>query len=252
MVGLIDADIDGELDLTSILALEDHLEACAHCRSRRTARRALHARLQSGLIRYPAPAGLRSRLGIAMAMQRSKDVDGWPRRRILAVAASAVGIIAAGAATYQLAGRHAEPDLAEQVVASHIRSLMPGHLTDIASAERNEIAPWFNGKVAVAPVVADLGSPDFALIGGRLDYVAGRAVAVLVYRHDNHWINFFTCPAMTGEKHEDGTEAMTLNGYHLTYWTAGKATYWVVSDADPADLQLFTALVQRNGQIRPG
>jgi hypothetical protein len=57
---------------------------------------------------------------------------------------------------------------------------------------------------------------------------------------------------MTGEKHEDGTEAMTLNGYHLTYWTAGKATYWVVSDADPADLQLFTALVQRNGQIRPG
>lgn len=257
MLGLIDADVDGELDLTSILALEEHLAACPHCRKHRAARRALHLRLQSSLVRYPAPTGLRQRLGVAMAMQPNADAAKthaalWSRRRIL-VAASAAGLlVAGGGVAYRLARQEAQPDLAEQVVASHIRSLMPGHLTDITSGDRNQIAPWFNGKVSVAPVVVDLASQNFELVGGRLDYVAGRAVAALVYRHENHWINFFACPPMPGEEHEHGTEAMTVKGYHLTYWTAGQATYWVVSDADPADLQLFTALVQRNAQIRPG
>jgi anti-sigma factor RsiW len=252
MVGLIDADVDGELDLTSILALEEHLAACPHCRKRRAARRALHVRLQSSLVRYPAPAGLRQRLNVAMAMQPNAEAVIWSRRRILAVAASAAGLLVAGGVAYKLARQGGEPDLAEQMVASHIRSLMPGHLTDIASSDRNQIVPWFNGKVSVAPVVADLEAQGFELVGGRLDYVGGRAVAALVYRHENHWINFFACPPMPGEEHEHGTEAMTIKGYHLTYWTAGRATYWVVSDADPADLQLFTALVQRNAQTKPG
>ncbi|MDY0883926.1 anti-sigma factor [Dongia soli] len=252
MVGLIDADVDGELDLTSILALEAHLAACPHCRKRRLERRALHLRLQSTLVRYRAPEGLRQRLGVAMAMQPNADTVVLSRRRALAVAASAVGLLVAGGVAYRLTRQQVEPDLAEQVVASHIRSLMPGHLTDVASGDPNQIVPWFNGKVSVAPVVADLASQNFELVGGRLDYVAGRAVAALVYRHENHWINFLACPPMPGEVHGHGTEAMTIKGYHLTYWTAGRATYWVVSDAEPTDLQLFTALVQRNAQIKPG
>ena len=106
MAGLIDADVDGELDLTGILALEEHLAACPHCRKRRAARRALHLRLQSSLVRYPAPAGLRQRLGVAMAMQPNMDISNrgvaWPRRRILAVAASLTGLLVAGCAAYRL------------------------------------------------------------------------------------------------------------------------------------------------------
>jgi anti-sigma factor RsiW len=169
----------------------------------------------------------------------------------LALAASIAGVaLVSGGATYWLARPGEGHGMAEEVVASHIRSLMASHLVDVASADQHVVKPWFDGKVDVAPIVADYTAQGFSLMGGRLDYLNRRPVAALVYRHRSHLINVFACPVMAGEEDETKPEAASIRGYNLLYWTAGDVTYWIVSDTSQADLMTFRNLVQEASSSR--
>ncbi|HVJ32252.1 MAG TPA: anti-sigma factor [Terriglobia bacterium] len=269
---LLNAYIDGELDLSSTLTLEGHLAGCRSCKDKYGRLADLTADLRNGLERYPAPSELRERVTLMLAARPASSattaaeaaggalvvmpmtrrggdqgVGGrkWGRRQFLALAASIAGVaVVSGATTYWLMPRGEAHGMADEVVASHIRSLMASHLTDIASADQHTVKPWFDGKVDVAPTVADYSNQGFALMGGRLDYLDRRPVAALVYRHRAHLINMFACPVRAGEERETKPEALSIRGYNVLYWTAGDVTYWAVSDASPADLQTFRNLVQ--------
>jgi anti-sigma factor RsiW len=265
---LLHAYVDGELDLTTTLTLEAHLAGCRACRERREQLGRLIGDLQAGLERYEAPAELRQRMTLTLSARQmpAESVpdtalvslpqrpfgrparvtrDGFGRRQLLALAASVAGIaLLSGGGTYMLSRPAEGNDLAEQVVASHIRSMMATHLIDIASTDQHTVKPWFDGKVDVAPTVVDYTAQGFSLLGGRLDYLDRRPVAALVYRHRSHLINMFACPVMAGEEHETKAEALSIRGYNVLYWTAGDVTYWAVSDVNPADLLTFRNLVE--------
>jgi anti-sigma factor RsiW len=167
---------------------------------------------------------------------------GWPL-----AASFAAGLLCAVLLQAQRAGADADEALAQQVVAGHVRALMPGHLTDVVSSDRHTVRPWFAGKLDYAPPVVDLAAQGFPLVGGRLDYVGGRSVAALVYRRDSHLVDLYVLPAVDArEERRALQEARTLQGYNLVSWRSQGMQFWAVSDLERGELVRFAALLQGN------
>ena len=124
----------------------------------------------------------------------------------------------------------------EELVSSHVRSLQVDHLSDVVSSDQHTVKPWFHGKLDFAPPVVDLSSQEFPLVGGRLDYLDGRTVAVLVYRHKLHPINLYIWSSADSNL---APQMLTSHGYRLIHWAMGGMNYWVVSDLSINELELF-------------
>jgi len=235
----LDAYLDGELAAVDARELEAYLAQCPECARFRDARLTLRAAIAAQVPTFRAPDALRGRVRAALqTASRTRTLRTvW---RPLALAAS-LAIVALGSWTLSL--RYAAgTTLADAVLASHIRSLMPGHLTDVVSSDQHTVKPWFNGRLDYSPPVHDFAGQGFPLLGGRLDYVDGRTVAVLAYGRRRHLINVFLWPATRGRSGAPNTG--DRQGYHLLHWTAPDYVYWVVSDLDPAELHDFARMMQ--------
>jgi len=239
----LDAYLDGELASRDAREFETHLRECRDCARLHDARVALGAAIRAEVPALRAPDVLRARVRSALSSAAGPSVTRRPLPqggRWLALAAS-VALVAVG--SWRLGSNRAAGEaLSEQVLTSHVRSLMPGHLTDVVSSDQHTVKPWFNGKLDFSPAVYDFAGRGYPLIGGRLDYIGGRPVAALVYGRRQHLINVFLWPATQGPVREPG-ETMR-HGYHLLHWTTPEYIYWVVSDLGMAELREFAQLVR--------
>ncbi len=236
---LIDAYVDGELDLVRHTEIDSHLEQCAGCRARVEARRAVQSTVREAAPYFRAPQTLGLRVRQRVGVRPSST---W---RAVVVPALAAGLILClgSAVVWLLRTRPAENDLlARDIVSSHIRSLMPGHLADVPSSDQHTVKPWFDGRADFSPPVPDLASQGFPLVGGRLDYVDGQTVAALVYRRRQHVINVFVWPSASPSGIE---ELRPRHGYNLFRWAAGGNAFWAISDLNSGELRQFVDLFRR-------
>ncbi len=241
---MLQALVDGELDAANALAMEAHLRGCPGCVAEYRRAAALRERLGAEDVRPAAPPALHARIEAALereAAGRPVEVRPPTRRwRPWAIGGwSVAGAMTAVAATLALLlVQPAGPNLADQLVADHVRSLLPGHLIDVATSDRHVVKPWFNGRIDFAPPVPELADRGFPLVGGRLDVAAGRVVPVLVYRRRLHTINLFILPAGMAPG-EGRASASTPPGYSLVHWRQGRLDFWAVSDVGKGDLEQF-------------
>src|SRR5437660_1702889 len=255
---LMDGYLDGELDPIANQKIEEHLRECRNCDQAYKAHGSLMRAIGDGAPYYKAPAGLRERIQSSLREEIAKEpvrnvVEDFPplfptgQRRTVPSAipwnwlALAAAIICAAIITFNLMPRLQRPGsdqfLATQLIASHARSLMANHLTDVASSDQHTVKPWLDAKLDFAPPVVDLSSEGFPLIGGRLDYLDNRAVAALVYERRKHFINLFVWPAAS--EAAKAPKTITHQGYQLLHWADSDFNYWAVSDVNPNDLQTF-------------
>ncbi|WP_339913756.1 anti-sigma factor [uncultured Brevundimonas sp.] len=239
-IALLNALIDGELDAVNSVEIEGHLETCEGCRKEVEQLQAIRETLADLGLRSPAPQGLRDRIKLVL-----DDEEQPHRHRRLAlvrhpwrIAIGSVAAIAAAMTVIVTLPSFTTVGLQDQLVASHVRSLLAAHLIDVTASDRHVVKPWFNGRVDIAPAVVDLADLGFPLIGGRLDYVKGRVVPVLVYRDRLHTINVFVRPAGPGSALHGLTARR--DGYSLVRWSRDGLEYWAVSDIDPRELDRFS------------
>lgn len=243
----LDAYLDGELAETERALLRDHLADCAECSPEAAALERLRDGIRRAAPVYRAPAALRSRLRSTLRREvpesrlAATPAPGWraPARFApgwLAYAASILLAVAIGSGgTFVLTGEHQDNTIANEVIDSHLRSLLGTHLTDVASSDKHTVKPWFAGRTELSPPGIDLAAAGFPLIGGRLDLIAGKPVPALVYRAGKHIINVFVLPARPG----DFGETVARRGYTLRHWNQGDIGYWAVSDASPDEFARF-------------
>ncbi len=229
---MLQADVDGQLDIGDSAQLAMHLEQCPACRERHAALTGLSAQLRKELPYHVAPAHLYRAVEMSLRAPARRRLPGWKWFAF----PLAVGPALAVALTFALIAPR-EDVMSESVVASHIRALQPGHLMDVVSTDRHTVKPWFDGKLDYSPPVKDLASQGFPLAGGRLDYLAGRSVAALDYRRAKHDINFYVWPSA-----DVSAESGERNGYHFIRWSQDNMQFWAISDLNQAELNEFVRL----------
>jgi len=264
---LLDAYVDGELPSDERAAVRAHVAECVSCAGALESLAATSRILQENLVHYVAPDVLKARIRSALADAPASELDSSPALgptprstsarpappsrwlRIAGGVAAAVVIAAASSAT-TLAVAHRDDSsrrLANEVLTSHIRSLMPGHLVDVASTNQHNVKPWFNGRVNLSPAVPGLDSAGFPLVGGRLDYLDGHATATVVYMRRQHVINIYSWPSADDARDAAPTtaESRSAQGYHLVSWRSGDIEYCAVSDLNAGELAAFVVLYRR-------
>lgn len=244
---LLHGYLDGELDPLRAEEFEKHLETCSQCIAQLEEQESLRASLKSAQLYERAPAALAMKIKRQIANEESDGQWSWvPIWRWIGASAAFALLVAVTYHAVEIIWAKKAP-AAEQVamtevIDAHVRSLQPGHLADVLSTDQHTVKPWFDGKLDYVPPVKDLAENGFPLLGGRLDVLDGRSVAVLVYGRRKHFISVFVWPDV--EKNSPVPVAGTRNGYQWNYWRARGMEFCAVSDVGAADLHDLAELLQ--------
>ena len=249
---LIHALLDNELDAGHACEVEAHISGCADCTKRLAAFRSMRQSMAEANLKEAAPLYLRERIealvpapssaaATAASEAPAPRIAPWRISRRFFAGGFATGAVFSGAiaATLVVGVFRSDEDrlITGEVISAHMRSLQPGHLTDVETSDQHTVKPWFNGKLDMAPPVIDLTAQGFTLIGGRLDDVNGETAAAIVYRRRNHVINLFVARE-SGSGHET-IASYSRHGFNVRQWTKDGLDFWAVSDINGAELDEF-------------
>ena len=87
----------------------------------------------------------------------------------------------------------------------------------------------------------DLSSEGFALTGARVDYLEKRAVATLVYRYREHFVDVFVRPGGGGAARSSRSPVSTVRGFNVVRASGTGMDWLAVSDTSPEVLTAFVA-----------
>jgi anti-sigma factor RsiW len=231
----LNAYCDGELAPVSASEFERRLASDPSLQAQYARLLSLRQAVRS-VPQVDVPLGLQARIQSRLDTERPSNVTVLRRRSwsFQALAAAAVfGAVIASSVMMTMEQYGQRENVASQVVAGHIRSLLAPQPFDIASSDRHTVKPWFTGRLPESPQVPNLAAQGFALLGGRVDVVGHDPVATIVYKHAAHTVSLTTL------RPDQTVSEQTIAGYNVRSWGDPNFTYVAVSDLPSADLEAF-------------
>jgi anti-sigma factor RsiW len=232
---LVDAYVDGELDMVSTLAFDEHAATCAECAAKLRGRAELVDSVRAAGLSYRAPDLLRRRVERDLRAQdgavRTRHVKRW------LPAALAAGLVIMIGSFYAGEDRARSGMAAGQFASAHNRALLVGHEVDVLSSDHHVVKPWFAGRLDFSPPAPELASDGYQLVGGRVDLVADRRVAALVYRHGAHLATVFLWPRDSAPP--GGVSEASINGDRVLRGAVGDLDCVFVTDMSADEATRF-------------
>jgi anti-sigma factor RsiW len=234
---LLDAYVDGELDLIRQGNVETHLRGCVNCKDAAEDKTQFCSLVRMNAPVYKGPPELKAKIRAALR-EESRPRSGWLSQFSLPLAyAAAVLVLSFGLTfTWWTFSPAKDQALVLQAISNHVRSLIATHLIDVNSSDEYTLKAWFTGKLDYSLPIVDLAKAGFPLIGGRIDMLDQRPVAAIVYRHNNNSIDLFVWPA--------SSRTIELNvrsdrGYHFCGWNKAGLNYFCISEISSIALETF-------------
>lgn len=241
---LIDAYVDFELTGAERAMVAQHLADCPDCARLSAERDMLRARVREAG-EHPLPAGLSARLQQALSQEVEAQVNGkapvTDRRSWWLLGSHGTAAALGALALFVVMSIETRQDTISDALSAHLRSLTTEQFQSVASGQSHTVRPWFAGKVDFAPPVPDLATAGFPLLGGHVDYLAGRPAAALDYGRRLHRITLLVVPQATAPQ---TSEAVSERGYNIVPWRDETFAYWAISDLNRAELTEFTQRFQ--------
>ena len=245
----VNAFVDGEPDVRSQLEVEWRLIGDSALRKQVEELRALRESVRESAAYHSAPNAVRQRMAALMLSRQAPVADivvRWLGWRPLAASLSFAAVMAVALNLAWLQSSN-EQRLADDVVASHVRSTLGQHLVDVASSDHHTVKPFLSSKLGFSPPVQELQVAGSIFLGGRADYLDGRPVAALVYKQGEHVINSFVWPSTAS----DGRPSFSAErGYLTAHWSYNGMAHWVISDVNREEFQAIVAAVQMTDRGR--
>ncbi|MDO9015502.1 MAG: zf-HC2 domain-containing protein [Myxococcales bacterium] len=252
-----DAWIDGELDPSAALLVEDHLAGCACCRAEADMIRKLKRGL--GALREDcAPTALRFRITAALdACEREQEseraaVARKKHARNFALAGAALaGVVLAngiklrtGAPSGPMTTAGMLP-VVEDIAERHARELP----VEVTNSDPAAVTQWFRGKmdIPVRPVM--FRGMTARLVGARISNVQNQMAAALTYDVDGRRMTVFVfdnarMPRIAGSTatvHGRPTYTTSAHGYTVTFTEQQGIGYAIASDLPPQECARIVA-----------
>lgn len=238
---------DGELEVSKMLEVEEHLHECPPCRRAVEAEQDFREGLRTKMSREPVPPHLTERLRSAIAdveeRQQQPPHPQFSGRRawLLALAASVLLFIVGGTLGYLIAqpsspaGLH---PLVTELVSEHMKFAVLENPAELTSGNTQQVAFWVQGRIGHPVQVPDYSLTGIQLLGGRVTRVRGHRAAYIVYEKGRNIISLFafprfgTSPDGLVETRREGRAFLTgeHRGQQILLWESGGMTYALVSD----------------------
>jgi len=248
VIALLDSLIDGELTGNDEANLTAHITKCPSCKSELADMHKLQNDLK-GVTNFSAPDSLRVNIQQKINAENLESRSFWSifkaKIKSLFIPITNPVFTHAGATLFGaflvfvvIQQPFRTNTLESEIVNAHINSLVGNNLIAVKSNDQHTVKPWFAGKVKFSPYVLDLKDSGFILLGGRVDDLQGKKVAVLIYLRNKHKINVFISPKTT--KNTAHSRQWHSKGYNAVYWHDGVFGYSAISDLSMQGLKRFS------------
>jgi|SRR5271165_1371677 len=235
----LDTYLDGELSESEMRTFDAHVRSCPSCSADALARTQMKRAVQIAGKRFTPSPDFRKRVQQSVAPKPRRSFKfGW------ALAAAFVVILVIGLpALNYLRTQSARNHVFSEIADLHVTTLASSSPVDVVSTDRHTVKPWFQGRIPFAFNLPELQSSEFTLLGGSMTYLDQTPGAHLIYDVRKHHISVFIFPeaAMRARLDENSVSPKRLP-FNLETWSQGGLRYFVVGDANAADIDSLARL----------
>src|SRR5437763_117397 len=130
--------VDCELDAANTALVEAHVARCEGCREELERLLAVRSLVAADGVRHSAPGTLVRRIGALPELSPNEAGRKWLPSWL---APGLMGALAASLAMIMLVPATTQSAVDQELVSSHVRSLQPGHLTDVQTTNQHVVRP---------------------------------------------------------------------------------------------------------------